>query len=87
MCLDNLGQWLYRVMGDPEGAKEWFDKALKIKPGQIDTLWFLSRYDLEKGDKAAALQKMEAILENGRFSPLNFVNRKLAEDELARLKG
>ena len=87
VCLDNLGQWLYRVMGDPEGAKEWFDKALKIKPGQIDTLWFLSRYDLEKGDKAAALQKMEAILENGRFSPLNFVNRKLAEDELARLKG
>ena len=87
VCLDNLGQWLYRVMGDQEGAKEWFDKALKIKPGQIDTLWFLSRYDLEKGDKAAALQKMEAILENGRFSPLNFVNRKLAEDELARLKG
>ncbi|MBR5344614.1 MAG: tetratricopeptide repeat protein [Clostridia bacterium] len=86
VCLDNMGQWVYRVLGDHDGAKEWFEKALKIKPSQIDTLWFLSRYDLDKGDSKAALQKIEAILENGRFSPLNYVDRKMAEDELARLK-
>ena len=87
VCLDNLGQWLYRVRDDKAGAKEWFEKALKIKPGQIDTLWFLSRYDLDNGDDKAALKKIEAILDNGRFSPLNFVDKKMAEDELARLKG
>ena len=87
VCLDNLGQWLYRVRDDKAGAKEWFEKALKIKPGQIDTLWFLSRYDLDKGDNQAALKKIEDILDNGRFSPLNFVDKKMAEDELARLKG
>ena len=87
VCLDNMGQWLYRVQDDKAGAKAWFEKALKIKPSQIDTLWFLSRYDLEKGDKKAALEKIDAILDNGRFSPLNYVDRKMAEDELARLKG
>ena len=87
VCLDNLGQWLYRVRDDKAGAKEWFEKALKIKPGQIDTLWFLSRYDLDNGDDKAALKKIEAILDNGRFSPLNYVNREMAEAELARLKG
>ena len=35
----------------------------------------------------AALKKIEDILDNGRFSPLNFVDKKMAEDELARLKG
>jgi len=87
VCLDNLGQWLYRVRDDKAGAKEWFEKALNIKPGQIDTLWFLSRYDLDNGDNQAALKKIEAILDNGRFSPLNYVNREMAEAELARLKG
>ncbi len=86
VCLDNMGQWLYRVKGDRAGAKEWFDKALKQKANQIDTLWFLSRYDLEKGDTKAARAKIETILENNRFSPLNYVNRPMAEEELARLK-
>ena len=85
VCLDNMGQFLYRVMGDKAGAKEWFEKAHAVKPSQIDTLWFLSRYDVEAGDKAAALEKMETALE-GRFSPLNYADREMIEAEVKRLK-
>lgn len=86
VCLDNKGQFLYRVMGDKAAAKEWFDKAHEEKPGQIDSLWFLSRYDLDNGDTAAAIEKLEVALE-GRFSPLNFVDKATVEAELKRLKG
>lgn len=85
VCLDNMAQFLYRVMGDKAAAKEWFDKAHEEKPGQIDSLWFLSRYDLEKGDKSAAIEKLETALE-GRFSPLNYADKAMIEAEIARLK-
>ena len=61
VCLDNMGQFLYRIVGDKAAAKEWFDKAHEEKPGQIDSLWFLSRYDVEAGDTAAAIEKLETI--------------------------
>ena len=86
VCLDNKGQFFYRVMGDKAAAKEWFDKAHEEKPGQIDSLWFLSRYDLENGDAAAALEKLEVALE-GRFSPLNYMDKAGIEAEIKRLKG
>lgn len=86
ICLDNLAQTYYRCLGDKAAAKPYFDKAHAIKPGQIDTLWFLSRYDLEAGDTAAAVEKLETALE-GRFSPLNFTSREMVEEELKRLKG
>ena len=86
VCLDNMAQFLYRVRGDREAAKAWFDKAIAIKPGQIDTLYFLSRYDLEAGDKKAALEKLEKALE-GRFSPLNYADRETVQREIDRLKG
>ncbi len=85
VCLDNKGQLIYRVMGDKAAAKEWFDKAHEEKPGQIDTLWFLSRYDLDNGDTGAALEKLETALE-GRFSPLNFMDKAGVEAEIERLK-
>ena len=85
VCLDNLGQYLYRVMEDPAQAKEWFDKAIAEKDNQIDTLWFLSRYDLEAGNRAAALEKLETAAE-GRFSVLNYCNKNMVEAEIARLK-
>lgn len=85
VCLDNMAQFLYRVMGDKAAAKEWFDKAHEEKPGQIDSLWFLSRYDLENGDKSAAIEKLETALE-GRFSPLNYADKSMIEAEIARLK-
>ena len=86
ICLDNMGQFLYRVKGDKEAAKEWFDKAIAIKDKQIDTLYFLSRYDEEAGNRAAALEKLEKAAE-GRFSPLNYCGRETILKEIERLKG
>ena len=86
VCLDNIAQFYYRVLGDKATARTWFDKAHEEKPGQIDSLWFLSRYDLDNGDKAAAIEKLETALK-GRFSPLNYADKPMIEAELARLKG
>ena len=86
ICLDNKGQFLYRVLEDREGAKKWFKKAFAVKDSQIDTLYFLSRYDEEAGDKEAALEKLEKAAA-GRFSPLNYCNKEAIEKEIARLKG
>lgn len=85
ICMDNIGQFYYRVLDDKATAKTWFEKAHEIKPGQIDTLWFLSRYDLENGDKDAAVEKLSKCL-NGRFSPLNYVTKDIIQEELDRLK-
>ena len=73
------------MLQDKEQARPWFDKALEEKEGQIDTLWFLSRYDLENGDKAKAIARLEKALE-GRFSPLNYATKDKVEKEIARLK-
>ncbi len=86
ICLDNLGEFLYRVRGDRAGAKEWFDKAIAIKESQIDTLYFLSRYDLEAGNRDAALEKLEKAAA-GRFSPLNYANPEMIRQEIDTLKG
>ena len=85
VCLDNLGQAYYRVTGEKDKAKEWFEKAHAEKDSQIDTLWFLSRYDLEAGDKAAAIAKLEKALD-GRFSPLNFCTKDMVREDVERLK-
>jgi len=86
ICLDNLAEFLYRVRGDKEAAKEWFDKAIAIKENQIDTLYFLSRYDLDANDPKAALEKLEKAAE-GRFSPLNYCDREMIQKEIEQLKG
>lgn len=84
ITLDNLGQTYYRLAGDKEKAKEYFQKAIAIKPGQIDTLYFLSQYDLEEGNREAAKEKLEKAME-GRFSPLNYVTREQVETLLKSL--
>lgn len=84
ITLDNLAQCYYRLGNDKEKAKEYFDKALKLKPGQIDTLYFLAQYDLEAGDREAAKKKLETALE-GRFSPLNFATKEKVEELLKNL--
>jgi len=86
VTLDNIGQVYYRLLNDKEKALEYFKKAHEIKESQIDTLWFLSRYDLDSGDTEAAIEKLETAIE-GRFSPLNFVNKAEVEAELHRLRG
>lgn len=85
VTLDNLGQLYYRLLHDKKKAREYFDRAHAKKPGQIDTLWFLSRYDLEAGDKQAAIGKLETAME-GRFSPLNYVSQSEIDEEIKRLQ-
>ena len=85
VCLDNLAQTWYRVMDDRAEARPWFEKAHKIKPEQSDTLYVLSRYDLEEGNRQAALAKLEKAAE-GRFSPLNYCSREQIDNEIRALK-
>ncbi|NLD84212.1 MAG: tetratricopeptide repeat protein [Clostridiales bacterium] len=85
VVLDNLGQTYYRLLNDKETARTYFEKALEFKDSQIDTLYFLSRYDLEEGKTEEAVQKLEKAAE-GRFSPLNYVTKAQIEEELAKLK-
>ena len=85
IVLDNLGQMYYRVLNDKEKALPYFKKAIELKDSQIDSLYFLSRYDLEAGDTAAAKEKLETALD-GRFSPLNYAKKEMIEAELAKLK-
>ena len=86
VCLDNLAQFYYRVLKDKVTAKEYFEKAAAIKETQIDTQWFLSRYDVEAGDNAAAIKRLKIIL-SGSFSALNFVTKADVEAEIRRLGG
>lgn len=86
VCQDNMAQALLRVLEDKEGAKEHFLKALSLKDTQIDTLWFLSRYDLEEGHVKSAVERLEKAVESGRFSPLNCHTKDEFIEEIARLK-
>lgn len=84
ITLDNLGQTWYRLGNDKLKAKEYFDKAHELKPGQLDTLYFLALYDMDAGDKAAAKEKLEKVV-NGRISPLNYATKERAQEQLNRL--
>ncbi len=84
ISLDNLAQSYYRLAGDKETAKQYFDSAIARKPGQIDTLYFLAQYDLEAGDREAAREKLETALK-GRFSPLNYASKEMVEKAIAAL--
>lgn len=75
IVLDNMAQYYYRKPDpDKEKAKEYFEMALERRPKQIDTLYFLSLYDIENGDTEAAKAKIETAL-NGNFSPLNYAQK------------
>ena len=84
ITLDNLAQTYYRLGNDKETAKTYFEKALELRPTQIDTLYFLAQYDKEAGDKAAAREKLEKAAQ-GRFSPLNYATREMVQRELDSL--
>ncbi len=84
ITLDNLGQVYYRLLNDPATAKDYFQRAIALKPGQIDTLYFLAQYDIQAGDKEAAKEKLETALK-GRFSPLNYATRDMVQSMLESL--
>ena len=82
--LDNLGQTYYRLLGDKETAKTYFDRAIAIKPNAIDTNYFLALYDIEKGDKESARNRL-GIARKGFFSPLNYAQPDMIDDKLIEL--
>lgn len=69
--LDNLAQAYYRLKGDKETAKIYFDKAIAIKPKAIDTNYFLALYDIERGDIESAKDRLDTA-RRGMSSPLNY---------------
>ena len=84
ITLDNIGQAYYLLKKDKKKAKGYFQKAIEIKPGQIDTLYFLAQYDLDDGNKQAAAEKLQKALD-GRFSPLNYATKEMIEEQLKSL--
>ena len=82
--LDNMGQTYYRLVGDKETAKTYFDKAITLKPTAIDTNYFLSLYDIEAGDKEKAIERLKTA-RSGFFSPLNYATPEMIDAKLAEL--
>lgn len=83
--LDNLAQTYYRLLGDKKTAKSYFERALAIKPGAIDTNYFLALYALEEGDNAKARKYLETA-KRGFCSPLNYATPEKVEQAMAQIK-
>lgn len=83
--LDNLAQTYYRLLGDKETAKTYFDKAIAAKPGAIDTNYFLALYDIEAGDIEKAKERLKTS-RSGRFSPLNYAQPEMLDKLIAELE-
>jgi len=84
IVLDNVAQTYYRLLHDEKTAKEYFLRAIGRKATQIDTLYFLAKYDIAEGNKDAAREKLETILK-GTFSPLNYATPEKANALLSSL--
>ena len=82
--LDNMGQTYYRLLGDKEEAKKWFDKAIEKKPAAIDTNYFLALYAIEAGDKEKAREHLETA-RKGFSTPLNYAQPEMIDAKLAEL--
>lgn len=82
---DNMGQTYYRLVGDKEKAKPYFEKAITLKPSAIDTNYFLSLYDMENGDTDSARRRLQTA-RKGFFSPLNYAQIDIIDEMLAQLE-
>ncbi len=83
--LDNLGQTYYRLLGDKETAKTYFDRAIAIKPNAIDTNYFLALYDIESGDLEKAKERLHTS-RKGFFSPLNYATPEKIDEKLKEIE-
>jgi len=83
--LDNLGQTYYRLFGDKEKAKPYFEKALEEKPAAIDTNYFLAQYAIDEGDYEKAREHLHTA-KKGFFSPLNYATPEKIDEKLEEIK-
>ena len=79
-----MGQ-LHLAMGDQEKALEYFTKAHERKPSQVDTLYYLAKLAIERGEKAAAREYLESAL-TGNYSALCTTTREQAQELLSSIK-
>ena len=84
--LDNLGQTYYRLLGDKEKAKTYFDRAIAIKPKSIDTNYFLALYDIENGDIQSAKDRLD-LARIGMTSPLNYATPEMIDAKRDEIRG
>lgn len=82
--LDNLAQTYYRLLGDKETAKPYFERAIAKKADAIDTNYFLAQYDIESGDVQKAKERLMTA-RKGFFSPLNYATPEMIDKQLAKL--
>ena len=82
--LDNLAQSYYRLLGDKETARTYFDRAIAAKPNAIDTNYFLALYAIDAGDTEKAIQHLKTA-RKGFFSPLNYATPEMIDEKLAQL--
>ena len=82
--LENMGQTYYRLIGDKETAKTYFDRAIELKPTAIDTNYFLALYDIESGNKEKAIERLQ-IARKGFFSPLNYATPQMIDEKLEEI--
>lgn len=84
--LDNMGQTYYRMLNDKETARKYFEKAIALKPGAIDTNYFLALYAIEEGDYSKAKEYLTTAQE-GFTSPLNFATPEMIRAKLEAIGG
>ena len=82
--LDNMGQTYYRLLGDKESARPYFEKALELKPNAIDTNYFMALYDIEEGNLNQAKDRLETA-RKGFTSPLNYATPEMIQAKLAEI--
>lgn len=83
--LDNMGQTYYRLYHDKQKAKPYFERALKIKENQIDSLYFLAQYDIDDQNYEAAREKL-SLIPGSNFSPLNYTTKEKVQASLDQIK-
>ena len=71
---DNLGQTYYKLK-DMQNAEIYFQKALEIKRGMIDSCYFLAQIRLEQGKTKEAFELLDDAIDSG-FSALTTVTKE-----------
>lgn len=83
VVLDNVGQY-YQRMGDIEKARGYFEKALEIRPVQVDSMYYLARIKQQQGDIEGAKQLIDKAM-SIHFSALATVNMDMLKSYRAEL--
>lgn len=78
VVLDNMGQ-LYLNMGDEEKALGYFENAHELKPGQVDTLYYLAKIYHSRGRDNEAKELLDTALK-GNYSALATTTREMAQE-------